>query len=171
MSSLKSCSLRAASAGLACLLLLAAGLFACTRLNVEHLEKNPWLVNAEQNMTMQFWAFDYRIVPMRDQFGVRGRASIQQAAVPERVDYIEDMWLACYLSDREGDVLAQDIRVFAPRSTQEAEDIDFDFILKPEHIEAGPLFISFGYRMVMTSDPSGNAEELPFFASEGALSR
>jgi hypothetical protein len=168
---IKSCSLSTRTWLVCCLLVLVAGLAACSQLNVSHLARDPWVVNVEQNATMKFWRFSYRIVPMRDQFGVRGEASILKDAVPERVDYIEDMWLACYLSDQDGDVLAQDIRVFAPRSLEEARDIDFDFILKPAHIESGPLYISFGYRMVMASDPTGNAVDLPFFASEGALSR
>ncbi|MGE4556838.1 MAG: hypothetical protein AB7D07_08430 [Desulfovibrionaceae bacterium] len=153
---------------LACLLGMVAGICACSQLNVGHLERAPWAINVDQELSMQFWTFHYRIVPMRDQFGVKGQASIIKDAIPRKMVYIEDMWLACYLSDEDGRVLAKDIHVFAPRSAQEGERLSFDFILRPEHIEAGPLFISFGYRMVMTSAP--DPEEMPFFASEGALS-
>jgi hypothetical protein len=171
MRSLKPCRFTARIFTFGCLAAVVASIFACSQLNVGHLERDPWAINVDQSLSMQFWTFHYRVVPMRDQVGVKGEASIIEDAVPRKMAYIEDMWLACYLSDQDGRVLAQDIHVFAPRSAQEGERLAFDFILRPEHIEAGPLFISFGYRMVMTCDPTGKAEEMPFFASEGALSR
>lgn len=149
--------------------LLAMALGGCGHQSVRHLSRNPWTFDTDQVLNTKFWRFEYEIVPMYDRFGVRGRAFINKKALPENYRWMEDMWFSAYLSDKKGKVLAHDIRVFLPRALDPGQGIDFEFVLKPTSVESGPLFISFGYRMVLTEGRFPKDKSIPFFASETAL--
>lgn len=147
-----------------CLLLLAA----CSSTNVKHLVRQPWSVDSDQSLSMKFWRFDYRIVPVGDQFSVRGVAHPVAGAVPEWADTVADVWFAAYLSEASGKVIAQDLRVSDPGPLG-SEGIPFEFQLKPNSLPTkNELYITFGYRMKLASTESNRG---PFFASEGAMTR
>lgn len=157
--------LAASIALLTCLLLLAA----CSNTNVKHLVRQPWSVDSAQSLSMKFWRFDYRIVPVGDQFSVRGVAYPVAGAAPEWADTVADIWFAAYLSESSGKVIAQDLRVSEPGPLDQPEGIPFEFHLKPDTLPTkNDLFITFGYRMKLASTHDGDEV---FFASEGAMTR
>ncbi|NJB68243.1 hypothetical protein GGQ74_001916 [Desulfobaculum xiamenense] len=167
-------------AWIAALVVLAAIVTGCSHMSVKHLKRQPWVLEAGQSLPMKFWRFDYAVVPLTDRFGVRGRAYPVTDAVPGWAEWVGDLWLAAYLSDRDGNVIAKDLRVYLPRSLDRAEGVEFEFILRPDKLETrDDLFITFGYRMKLTSERYGDVDKSPgddtggevFFASEGALTR
>ncbi|MBG0775054.1 MAG: hypothetical protein H0S85_01295 [Desulfovibrionaceae bacterium] len=166
-------------------LLVASG---CSQLSVRHLNRNPWVVNTGQTLDMKFWRFDYEAVPFRNSFGVRGVARPRADRLPEWASWVEELWLAAYLSDSQGRVVAKDLLVSLPKPLSPETGVPFEFILEPEDLgDAGPLFLTFGYRMVLTpgakgpdAKPEANAKQEAgakgdkrkvFFANEGALTR
>ncbi|WP_051445499.1 hypothetical protein [Desulfocurvus vexinensis] len=162
-------------AALAAALLLAA----CAQTSVKHLNRNAWATDTDLSLTMQFWRFDYRIKAQGNQFAVRGTARPETAALPPTARWIEDLWLAAYLCDASGAVLAQDLRVADPGPLAPGVGLPFAFTLHPDALPpAGELYITFGYRMKLV--PEGPEEDKParqfspaevFFASEGAITR
>jgi hypothetical protein len=158
---------------IAVLILALAAIWGCAHLSVRHLQRRPWELERPQTLTMKFWRFEYRVVPMNDRFGVAGRAYPLEN-VPEWADYVGDLWFACYLADENGRVLAQDLRVFVPQELDRSAGLPFEFILKPENIgSGGKLYTTFGYRMVLRpgpaeTTPEGKEPEV-FFASESAI--
>lgn len=155
-------------------LAIALGLAAgCTHLSVRHLQRQPWVLEQNQELVTKFWRFDYQVLPMGDHFGVRGRAYPLES-VPEWAHSIRDLWLAAYLSDENSFVIADDIRVFEPQELNRDRGLGFEFTLKPDGLGAGGrLYLSFGYRMVLgdgqAEKAGSNQGQDVFFASEGAL--
>jgi len=160
---------------------LAAALLlvACAQTSVKHLNRNIWETDVDRSLAMQFWRFDYRIVAQGNQFAVSGTALPDTAALPPSARWIEDLWLAAYLCDASGAVIAQDLRVAGPGPVAPGLGLPFTFTLHPDALpEAGELYITFGYRMKLV--PEGPEEDKParqfspaevFFASEGAMTR
>ena len=146
-------------------LCLTAG---CASLSVGHLNRQPWTLDADQSLEMNFWRFRYEILPVGDGFGVRGTALLREDRIPPDMTRVEELWLSTYLSDESGEVLAKDLRVFLPRTLVPGQGVDFEFLLRPEEQASGRLYISFGYRTVLTG---ADKSTRPFFASEGAVSR
>lgn len=156
----------------ACLgcLLLPGLLAGCSHHSVRHLPRLPWVVNTAQSLDTRFWTFEFTPMPMRDRFGLSGTARPLQDKLPPFASRIEELWLAAYLSDGSGKVIARDLRIYTPRQLSGEMAIPFDFILKPEDAASGQLFVAFGYRMVVTGqDETG--EQRTFLASESSLGR
>ncbi|WP_319530694.1 hypothetical protein [uncultured Cohaesibacter sp.] len=172
---------------LACLLalvLLAAG---CSYMSVRHLKRVPFTVDGEQTLTMKFWRFSYRSMPLTAKYGVVGVAFPVAKALPEWATTIDELWLAAYLCDEHGRVIARDksLIIRLSRLLDPRQGVPFEFILEPEDLPGpGPLFVTFGYRVVVsdgTGVPGGPAptdaappKDAPakprvFFAKEGAL--
>ncbi len=150
----------------------------CAQLNVRHLKRQPWQTNEKQNLQLEFWNFSYEPLLLQDSYDIRGRAYPVMDGLPQWATYIDELWFAVYLSDSLGRVLAKDVQVMPPRelSRQEISDgIPFEFTLRPDDIGGkGKLFVTFGYRMVLTDngapDKKQHGEPRVFFANEGALS-
>lgn len=165
-----------AIATLAGILLLAG----CAQLNVGHLERKPWRLQQQETLSLQFWRFEYQPHPKEERYEVLGRAYPLTKGLPEWATHIEELWFAVYLNDSRGRVLAKDVQVLPPNDLTPdvvEEGLPFHFALQPEDIgQSGPLFVTFGYRMVLTPPPgvaaSDEAQKEPrvFFANEGALS-
>jgi hypothetical protein len=161
--------------------LAALLLAACSQTSVRHLERNAWELEADRSLAMKFWRFDYRIAPLGDQFAVRGKAVPDTGALPPSVHWIDDLWLAAYLCDARGTVIAQDLRVAEPGPLAPGLGVPFEFTLRPDALpNAGELYITFGYRMKLVPEGPGEDEDEPrrtfapaevFFASEGAMTR
>ncbi|OEU64929.1 MAG: hypothetical protein BA863_13370 [Desulfovibrio sp. S3730MH75] len=147
--------------------LMSAG---CAHMDVSHLNRDHWVFESPSKISMEFMAFDYQVVPRKDSFGIRGTAFIQKDNVPEWARWIGELWIQGYLSDNDGVVLAQGMQVFSPEKLQAGVGVPFDFELKPEQIMSGPLFISFGYRMVLHRDKMDTISP-PFMAIQGAVSQ
>ncbi|CCO25360.1 hypothetical protein [Maridesulfovibrio hydrothermalis] len=151
--------------GLCCL--ATAG---CLHLGVSHLEKQPWKLETTRTMQMEFMKFDYEVVPRKDSFGVRGMAYVKKKNVPIWATWIGELWIQGYLSDQDGAVLAQGLQVFSPQALKEGKGIPFDFELKPDSLDSGQLFVSFGYRMSLSKTKDDN-DGPPFMAIERAVSQ
>ncbi len=149
------------------MLLVALG--GCAHVDVSHLKNQPWKLETERTLEMQFMTFDYEIVPRTDSFGVRGMVAVKKSSVPLWAGWIDELWIQGYLSDHDGIVLAQGLQVFSPEKLEEGKGIPFDFELKPDSLDSGPLFISFGYRMSLSKTKDDNG--LPFMAIERAVSQ
>lgn len=155
-----------------CLALCAALLCAgCSKATVRHLDRQPWLVDEDRSLTMRFWRFDYRAAHVHQHFAISGRAWPAADRLPAWAERLDELWLAAYLSDAQGRVIAQDIQVMDPGRLTPSSPTVFAFSLTPEDLgRSGPLYVSFGYRMVVSGPPeSGQAESRVFFANEGAL--
>lgn len=151
------------------LLFVAIILGGCAHMDVSHLSSQPWKLETMRTMDMQFMRFDYEIVPRKDSFGVRGMAYVKKSSVPVWAEWIGELWIQGYLSDNDGVVLAQGLQVFSPEKLEAGKGIPFDFELKPETLDAGPLSISFGYRMALYRSKDDNSGP-PFMAIERAVS-
>jgi hypothetical protein len=168
---------RPALLGLAALAVLVA-LAGCSHLSARHLHRQPWVLNVPQSLAMTYWTFDFEAVPSSGKFTVRGEARPRREAVAPDLDRVDDLWLAAYLCDAKGRVLTKAIAFNDPATLDFGRPVPFSFTLSPKDVEGGPLFIAFGYRMVLSSShgaPTGPAGETrrtePFFASEGAVTR
>lgn len=149
------------------LLLTAAAVSGCATLDVSHLERKPWKLDSPETVSMEFMLFEYQIVPRKNSFGLRGNAYVKNGNVPVWANWLGELWIQGYLSDDEGHVIAKGLQVFSPRELEKGTAIPFDFELKPEHLDSGRLYISFGYRMVLQR-ARGDASE-PFMAIERAV--
>ncbi len=155
---------------LACAL---AGLVSgCAHRSVVHLERQPWAPQKTQVLKMTFLRFDYQIVEIDGKSGIKGKAFPVMDRVPEWARWIDEFRLTAYLSDEYGEVLMESEQPFLPGPFQENAVFNFDFLLDEESLKQGPVFVSFGYRMLLTEskDKPKNARH-PFFASEGAVTR
>lgn len=163
---------------LALFVFLAVG---CSYTSVGHLQRQPWILNAEQQLEMRFWEFTYTAESFAGQYRVKGWAMPRTESLPADLGWIEDLWLAAYLSDDQGRVLAQDLRVFSSLPLDPAQGVSFSFTLRPDRLNrTASLQITFGYNMTLTphenhlnQEPGKKtAEERGvFFAHEGALTR
>lgn len=149
------------------MLLTAILLSGCASLDVSHLERRPWKLNSLEKVSMEFMKFEYEVVPRKGSFGLRGTAVIKENSVPVWASWISELWIQGYLSDADGNVLATGLQVFSPCRLDKSSPKIFDFELKPESLNPGPLFVSFGYRLVLQRSRS-DADE-PFMAIERAI--
>lgn len=150
----------------ACLLLLLA-LAGCSYQSVRHLDRQPWLLGEARELTLKFWTFRYAATPLPGAFGVQGEASPRLEALPDGGRRLEDLTLSAYLCDRDGRVLARSEQSYLPRDLDGRPAV-FEFTLIPDNPPPGPLYVAFGYRMVLGPGGSGQGA---FFASEGAVTR
>jgi len=161
---------------LAGLLTLVLG---CTYQSVHHLKRQAWEADSQSTLSMNYLAFAYICGQQEDGLSVQGRAYPRTEAIPEWAGWIDDIWLGAYLSDSSGRVLAKSLRILSPQPLNPGEGLPFEFNLKPNDMGSpGPVFISFGYRLVLTPSESyrdsGQLTPDPksiFFASESALTR
>lgn len=152
------------------MLLLFIAMSGCAHLGVSHLDRQSWKLETSRTMDMEFMKFDYEIVPRKDSFGLRGAAYVKKNSVPMWAGWIGELWIQGYLSDMDGEVLAQGLQVFSPEKLEEGKGIPFDFELKPDQLDSGPLYISFGYRMALYKSREDNNGP-PFMAIERAVSQ
>lgn len=165
------------SAALLVVLALAVG---CTHLSVKHLNRRQWVLDTRQTLEMKYWRFEYTATGKKDHFLLAGTAYPLDTYIPDWAMWIDDLWMAAYLSDAQGMVLARDLRVFNPQNLDYGKGVPFEFRLKPEHLAgSGDLYVTFGYRMRLiphrlasSSDARPlTGENTVFFANENALKR
>lgn len=176
------CTIRPSLALALVALLLAFLAVGCSYSSVGHLQRRPWVLNAEQQLEMRFWKFSYVAESFGGQYRVKGWAMPRTENLPADLGWIEDLWLAAYLSDDQGRVLAQDLRVFSNLALDSAQGVAFTFTLRPDRLNrTASLQITFGYNMTLTqhehtmapkpTDKKSVEERGVFFAHEGALTR
>lgn len=160
----------------------------CSYASVGHLQRQPWMLDTHQELEMRFWKFSFVAESGDGHYILNGRAEPRIESLPEGVTWIEDLWLAAYLSDNRGRVLAQDLRVFSALPLLSGEGVSFSFVLKPDQLSrSAPLEITFGYNMTLTphqassvkdeskkppvGEKAGAGTPAVFFAHEGALTK
>jgi len=157
----------------ACCAVLATLLWGCAKaqLSVGHLKRDPWSLEEPHSLVTNFMRFDYQVLPVGDTAGIKGWAYLDTRTLPDWAKWVESMRFTAYLCDPEGHVVAQDERTFLPREARADDGIGFEFTLRPEAWGKRPLFIAFGYRLVLTEGRGVQGAKGPFFASEDAISR
>jgi len=157
----------------ACCAVLATLLWGCaqTPLSVGHLKRDPWSLEEPHSLVTDFMRFDYQVLPVGDTAGIKGWAYLDTHKLPEWAKWAESLRFTAYLCDPEGHVMAQDSRTFLPREARADDGIGFEFTLRPETWGKRPLFIAFGYRLVLTEGRGVQGAKGPFFASEDAISK
>jgi hypothetical protein len=158
-----------------CALGLAATalLWGCAQapMSVSHLKRDPWSLEEPRSLVTNFMRFDYQVVPVGDVAGIKGWAYLDTAKLPEWVKWADSLSFTAYLCDPDGRVVAKDSRTFLPREARADEGIGFEFTLRPKEWGQRPLFIAFGYRLVLTEGRDGEGGKEPFFVSEEAATR
>ncbi|WMW66579.1 hypothetical protein [Nitratidesulfovibrio liaohensis] len=167
-------------AALAVLLMCTALLAGCGKKTVGHLARAQLQPDTPQTVSMQYLRFTYRVVPLRESVGVRGQASLVPGALPAWATWYEQLTVMVYLSDASGRVLDAAEYDYLPRAVGDEGSLPFEtrFYLDPD--DQGPLYVSFGYRMVATEHaptpdgPNGSSGELgdvgrSLIVGEGAL--
>ncbi len=155
----------------ATMLFALLGLLAgCAHLSVMHLERQPWTQGETRTYQMRFLRFEYQVVSLNGKTGIKGRALPVMAGIPENAGRIEEMSLTAFVSDAAGEVVFESVQPFLPGPFKAETVLNFDFLIQPEALQKDPVFISFGYRM-MIGEGSGKDSKTPFFASEGAVRR
>lgn len=160
-------------AALCALVLAAALLSGCAQapLSVGHLQRDPWSLEEPRSLMTNFMRFDYQVLPVGGAAGIKGWAYLDTRKLPEWAKWVDSLRFTAYLCDPDGHVIAQDSRTFLPREARTEEGIGFEFILQPEQWGQRPLFISFGYRLVLTEGRGAQGGKGPFFANEDAITR
>lgn len=153
------------------LVLVLAG---CATMNVRHLNRVPWTMGETEEVALKFWRFAATTTPEAGGFRVSGTAYPNRENLPEWAEWIDELWFAAYVCDKNGNVLADEVRVYLPGPLAPEAGTPFDFLLKPEKIEGGALFLTFGYRMTLAdsrpAEPGSRANNRRiFFASESAV--
>ncbi|GAB6061124.1 hypothetical protein [Desulfonatronum parangueonense] len=158
-------------------------LAGCSYSSVGHLQRQPWILNSPQQLEMRFWKFTYTAQLAQGQYTLVGKAEPVLENLPSDLHWIEDLWLAVYLSDDQGRVLAQDLTIFTGLPLDSGKGIQFAFALRPDQLaRSSSLQVTFGYNMTLTPHEHYTLEELPakqrsgertrvFFAHEGALTK
>ncbi len=143
---------------------------SCTTLRVNHLRKNPWVIDKPQVLEMNYLEFHYTIYHMNESVYVIGKAYPIFKKLPPWGIWIDEIWLGVYLSDSHGKVLAQDINILPPQKISKS-GFPFNFVIKPTRFGSpGPIYITFGYRLKITNFPFQKHKVKPkiFFAIEQA---
>ncbi|MFP4236648.1 MAG: hypothetical protein ACLFP9_01180 [Desulfonatronovibrio sp.] len=155
-------------------------LTGCSYLSVKHLDKNLFELNQTGELSMRYWDLEYVGTVENGEYLVSGVALPKTDAVPGWGEWLHEFWLAAYLSDENGVVLAKDMHVFPTQKLDPEKGVKFEFNMSPETMPSDRnIFLTFGYRMSLTQgrydvprheDPL-TGEQSVFFASEGALAR
>ena len=158
-----------------CVVALAATILLCgcsqAPMSVGHLKRDPWSLDEPRSLVTNFVRFDYQVVPVGDVAGIKGWAYLDTQKFPEWAKWVETLGFTAYLCDPEGHVMAQDTRSFLPREARADEGIGFEFSLRPEQWGQRPLFLTFGYRLMLLEGRGVQGGKGPFFANEDAITR
>lgn len=159
-------------AALPILLLASLILVSCAHRSVVHLERQTWDMSKPQTLKMAFLRFEYQAVEMDGKYGIKGKAYPVMDRVPEWARWIDEFRLTAYVSDEYGEVLDEIDQPFLPGPFLQNAVFHFDFLLDASNFKNSPVFVSFGYRMLLVEgkDKAKNTRH-PFFASEGAVTR
>ncbi|MEJ5243505.1 MAG: hypothetical protein WHT64_08120 [Desulfomicrobiaceae bacterium] len=152
------------------ILFLAFCAAACAHLSVIHLSKAPWVPGTQTTLSTRHWTFVFRGDYQDGRLVLQGTALPREGEIPSWATWAQDLWIQVYLSDASGRVLASDLRLYLPLDIRKG--VPLEFHLAPKSVGAeGPLSVSFGYRMELTTAPGVRPEAEPqvFFASQGAL--
>jgi hypothetical protein len=131
---------------------------------------------------MKYLNFQYKCKQFGSQLRVFGTALPKDKSIPQWACWTREIWLGAYLSDQDAKVIAKKILILPPQRFDPAHGFPFQMTLQPHDMGSpGPLFITFGYRLVLTDhssdatsqeqDKTCPSKEHVFFASESALTK
>ncbi len=150
-----------------CLLCLLAG---CTASSVAHLNSNPLSFDEEDQLVMPYWKFDYTNKVDNGYYLLQGKASLLYENMPVSREWIHNLRLTVYFSDKEGAVLASDSQSYATRKMRPETEVPFRFRLDPGQLPASKdIHVTFGYSMRLTDHRFHDARhERPLTGETGA---
>lgn len=151
---------------------LAAVLSGCAAppRSVGHLKRDEWTLDQARTLQMKFLRFDYQVQPVGDVAGITGWAYLDVSKIPVWAKWLDSLQFTAYICHADGHVLASDTRSFLPREAKGDVGVPFEFALRPEVWGDKPLFVTFGYRLVLIEGRGLKGRD-PFFASEDAAER
>ncbi len=133
---------------LICLVCLLAG---CSQPRVEHLNSNPFSPGQEELLDMTYWQFRYITETDNHGYLVKGSAHVPPGRPPVLREWIHNLRLSAYLSDKNGVVLASDSRSYFTLKQSPETSVPFEFQLKPRNMPASQdVYVTFGYSMDLT---------------------
>lgn len=146
--------------------LLLAG---CSGLSVRHLPSNPWKNEPTQNLTMRYLAFQYQVIPLENQLGVVAEAYPVIDKLPAWASWYGEISLSVYVSDAQGRVLASRETPLVPRPLNREAGLPLEVRLDLGTNRYQPLYVSFGYRLVMTDNAPNEGPVRKILVSEQAV--
>lgn len=149
-------------------LLLLAG---CSGLSIRHLPSNPWKNEVSQTLEMRYLSFQYQVIPMGNALGIVAEAYPVIDKLPDWASWYGEISLSVYVSDAEGRVLASRDLTRVPRPLYREAGLPLEVKLDLGTNRYQPLFLSFGYRLVLTDARPDAAGEKRILVSEKALEK
>lgn len=146
--------------------LLLAG---CSGLSVRHLPSNPWKNEVSQTLTMRYLAFQYQVIPVDSQLGIVAEAYPVIDKLPDWASWYGEISLSVYVCDERGTVLAMQETPLVPRPLNREGGLPLEVTLDLGTKRYQPLFVSFGYRMVLTDAQPNDKPGRRILVSEKAL--
>lgn len=155
----------------------------CSYQSVRHLQRQRWSLNTTKTLEMKYLKFKYNCKQLDSHLRVAGTAFPKKEVIPEWASWTKEIWLGVYISDQNAKVIAKEIHVLAPNKFKPNQGFNFQMALEPHNMGSpGPLFITFGYRLVLTDHKVKDSthqkgckafseKEKVFFASESALTK
>ena len=149
-------------------LLLLAG---CAGLSVRHLPSNPWKNEASQRLEMRYLAFQYQVIPVGNQLGIVAEAYPVIDKLPDWASWYGEIALSVYVSDERGRALAFRDVTLVPRPLKREAGLPMEVTLDLGTNRYQPLFVSFGYRLVLTDAQPDTPAGRRVLVSEKALEK
>ncbi len=147
-------------------ILLLAG---CSGLSVRHLPSNPWKNEASQTLSMRYLAFQYQVIPVENRLGIVAEAYPVVDKLPDWASWYGEICLDVYVSDEWGRVLATREVSLVPRPLNREAGLPLEVTLDLGTDRYQPLFVSFGYRLVLTDTQPNEKAARRILVSEKAL--
>lgn len=160
-------------------LLLALGLVACAGESIQHLPRKQWVASEPQTLAMRYLSFQYHVEEQDDLVFIQAEAFPDVTRLPDWASWYGDIAITTYVADADGKVLAAGEDVLTPRALNREAGLPVKVRFDLGTARRQPLFISFGYRLVLMEAapgaipkealPSGEARRV--LISEGALTQ
>lgn len=154
---------------LSLVLTLLAG---CARQTVGHLARAQMQTDTPQTISLQYLRVTYQVVPQPDSVSVRGHASPVPGALPDWARWYEQLAVMIYISDAAGRVLTTVEYDYPPGAVHSDDAFPFERLFPLDAVGSGPLYVSFGYRMVTSEHepvPDTGCSGRSLVVGEGAL--
>lgn len=142
-------------------------LVGCSGLSVRHLPSNQWKGEVAQTLPMRYLSFQYQVVPVEDEVGVVAEAFPVVNQLPDWASWYGEIVLSVYVADATGKVLASQEKILVPRPLNREAGLPVEARFELGTGRKQPLFVSFGYRLVLTDAPGPEARKV--MVMEGAL--
>ncbi len=144
-------------------------LCGCTGRTVQHLPSNLWHGETAQAIAMRYLSFQYHVEPVGRDLHIVAEAYPEALALPDWALWYGEIYLSIYLADEEGNVLAQHEERLEPRPLRREAALPLEARFELGTNRDRPLYVSFGYRVMLTDMPPEIPAGRRLLLSEGAL--